>query len=35
VNRLLAELVACGLIRFDRDILVIPDLALLRSEARR
>jgi CRP-like cAMP-binding protein len=35
VNRLLAELVACGLIRFDRDILVIPDPALLRAEARR
>jgi CRP/FNR family transcriptional regulator, cyclic AMP receptor protein len=34
VNRLLAELVARGLIRFDRDILVIPNLDRLTAEAR-
>lgn len=35
VNRLLAELVARGLVRFDRDILVIPDPDRLSMEARR
>lgn len=35
VNRLLASLVAGGLIRFERDALVIPDLGRLTMEARR
>jgi len=35
VNRLLAEFVARGLVRFERDIMVIPDLGRLDSEARR
>jgi CRP/FNR family cyclic AMP-dependent transcriptional regulator len=35
VNRLLAELVARGLIRFDRDIIVVPDPDRLNAEAHR
>ena len=35
VNRLLADFVARGLIRFERDELVVPDLARLTREARR
>jgi CRP-like cAMP-binding protein len=35
VNRLLADLVADGIIRFDGDTLVIPDVARLAEAARR
>lgn len=35
VNRLLADLVADGIIRFDGDVLVIPDVARLVEAARR
>ena len=35
VNRLLADLVARGVIRFERDSLVIPDAGLLAREVRR
>ena len=35
VNRLLADFVGRGLIRFERDILVVPDAARLTQEARR
>jgi len=35
VNRLLADFVGRGLIRFERDILVVPDAGRLTQEARR
>lgn len=35
VNRLLADLVADGIVRFDDDVLVIPDVARLVEAARR
>jgi CRP-like cAMP-binding protein len=35
VNRLLADFVARGLVRFERDALVIPDHGRLTREARR
>ena len=35
VNRLLADFVARGLIRFERDTLVVPDPGRLTAEARR
>jgi CRP-like cAMP-binding protein len=35
VNRLLADFVARGLIRFERDTLVVPDAGRLTQEARR
>lgn len=35
VNRLLAEFVAAGLVRFERETLVIPDPGRLLAEARR
>ncbi len=35
VNRLLADLVADGIIRFEGDTLVIPDVARLVEAARR
>lgn len=35
VNRLLADFVGRGLIRFERDILVVPDAGRLTREARR
>jgi CRP/FNR family cyclic AMP-dependent transcriptional regulator len=35
VNRLLADFVARGLIRFEREALVVPDLGRLTKEARR
>jgi hypothetical protein len=35
VNRLLADLVSQGLLRFEGDELVVPDAALLAQAARR
>jgi hypothetical protein len=35
VNRLLADFVGRGLIRFERDTLVVPDAVRLTQEARR
>ncbi len=35
VNRLLADLVGRGLIRFEPDVLVVPDVGRLTAEARR
>jgi len=35
VNRLLADLVAEGLLRFDGDTLVVPDLGRLAAAVRR
>jgi hypothetical protein len=34
VNRLLADFVTRGLIRYERDALVVPDLGRLTREAR-
>ena len=34
VNRILAEFVARGLIRFERDTLVVPDIGRLTTEGR-